>query len=292
DYEYDMFVHSCFASDGQGSTKIDLIDRNGCVNRPQFVSQLSRTKDPSGIMYYFFRITAFKFPGPADVYFSCSVELTPFRNASSAQMGEQWFKSCLPDEYYEKFIAEGIYPDGRSISAFRPLFFKLGAWGGVGSALVKLGGASVSCTVEASLALIHDSPFVFCEIDACASVTQAQVNDVTDLLNKVFTNESLSCRSALLVKGIDKEAVMTWELTLRVQILNSDGSILDAVFCAVSAALFDVRLPSVTLKHAKDDESPLRQEEISILEETTSLALESFPIAFTFHVFKSNNKDY
>ncbi|PIO65411.1 hypothetical protein TELCIR_12921, partial [Teladorsagia circumcincta] len=210
----------------------------------------------------------------------------------SAQMGEQWFKSCLPDEYYEKFIAEGIYPDGRSISAFRPLFFKLGAWGGVGSALVKLGGASVSCTVEASLALIHDGPFVFCEIDACASVTQAQVNDVADLLNKVFTNESLSFRSALLVKGIDKEVVMTWELTLRVQILNSDGSILDAVFCAVSAALFDVRLPSVTLKHAKDDESPLRQEEISIHEETTSLALESFPIAFTFHVFKSNNKDY
>ncbi|KAK5973489.1 ZP domain-containing protein [Trichostrongylus colubriformis] len=79
--DYDMFVHSCFASDGQGNTKIDLIDENGCVSRPQFVSQLNRTKDPSGMMYYFFQITAFKFPGPDDVYFSCSIEMTPFRNA-------------------------------------------------------------------------------------------------------------------------------------------------------------------------------------------------------------------
>ncbi|EYC02689.1 hypothetical protein Y032_0098g3072 [Ancylostoma ceylanicum] len=78
---YDMFVHSCFASDGPGATRIDLIDKNGCVIRPQFVSPLNRTRDPSGTMYYFFRITAFKFPGPDDVYFSCSIEMTPFRNA-------------------------------------------------------------------------------------------------------------------------------------------------------------------------------------------------------------------
>ncbi|VDO78412.1 unnamed protein product [Heligmosomoides polygyrus] len=80
--DYDMFVHSCFASDGQGNTSIDLIDREGCVIRPQFVSPLNRTRDPAGVMYYFFRITAFKFPGPNDVYFSCSVEMTPFRNTS------------------------------------------------------------------------------------------------------------------------------------------------------------------------------------------------------------------
>ncbi|VDO30974.1 unnamed protein product [Haemonchus placei] len=79
--EYDMFVHSCFASNGQGNEKIDLIDENGCASHPQFASPLNRTKDPSGIMYYFFRITAFKFPGPNDVYFSCSIEMTPFRDA-------------------------------------------------------------------------------------------------------------------------------------------------------------------------------------------------------------------
>ncbi|KAE9419728.1 hypothetical protein Angca_001040, partial [Angiostrongylus cantonensis] len=79
--DYDMFVHSCSASDGEGKAKIELVDKNGCATRPLFSSQMKRTKDPNGLMYYFFRITAFKFPGPDDVYFSCSIDLIPFRNA-------------------------------------------------------------------------------------------------------------------------------------------------------------------------------------------------------------------
>lgn len=75
-----MFVHSCFATDGPGITKTYLIDENGCVMRPEIiVSPLLRTKDSSGMMYYYFRVQAFKFPGPDDVYFSCSIDLTPLR---------------------------------------------------------------------------------------------------------------------------------------------------------------------------------------------------------------------
>ena len=75
-----MFVHSCFATDGPGITKTYLIDENGCVMRPEIiVSPLLRTKDASGMMYYYFRVQAFKFPGPDDVYFSCSIDLTPLR---------------------------------------------------------------------------------------------------------------------------------------------------------------------------------------------------------------------
>ncbi|PAV59138.1 hypothetical protein WR25_10810 [Diploscapter pachys] len=78
--DFDMFVHSCFATDGPGTTKTYLIDENGCVMRPEIiVSPLLRTKDPSGMMYYYFRVQAFKFPGPDDVYFSCSIDLTPLR---------------------------------------------------------------------------------------------------------------------------------------------------------------------------------------------------------------------
>ncbi|CAI4231391.1 unnamed protein product [Auanema sp. JU1783] len=77
---YDMFVHSCFATDGPGTTKIDLIDRDGCVIRKEFVSPLKRTRNDTQILYYF-HISAFKFPGPDDVYFSCSIELTPLRSA-------------------------------------------------------------------------------------------------------------------------------------------------------------------------------------------------------------------
>lgn len=50
------------------------------------------------------------------------------------------------------------------------------------------------------------------------------------------------------------------------QILNADGPISDAVVCAASAALYDVRLPAVRVTHALEDESPIQREEISILE--------------------------
>ncbi|KAF8359266.1 cutl-24 [Pristionchus pacificus] len=75
--EFDMFVHSCFATDGPGNTRIELIDKNGCVARPTVVGPMSRERSPDGQQLYFFRISAFKFPGPDDVYFSCSVDMTP-----------------------------------------------------------------------------------------------------------------------------------------------------------------------------------------------------------------------
>ncbi|CAD6188347.1 unnamed protein product [Caenorhabditis auriculariae] len=78
--DFDMFVHSCFATDGRGSTRIELVDKKGCVLRREFASELRRTKDPSLFMYYYLMIKAFKFPGPDDVYFSCTIEFTPYRN--------------------------------------------------------------------------------------------------------------------------------------------------------------------------------------------------------------------
>ncbi|KAK6062148.1 hypothetical protein COOONC_00175 [Cooperia oncophora] len=102
---------------------------------------------------------------------------------------------------------------------------------------------------------------------------------MTEMLNRIYANESLSLRSALLVKLIDEKISITWQLTLRAQILNSDGPILDALFCATSAALFDVRLPSVILRHAKDDESPIRQEEISVLREVSRCSSSSYELS-------------
>uniref|UniRef100_A0A1I7TVQ0 ZP domain-containing protein n=1 Tax=Caenorhabditis tropicalis TaxID=1561998 RepID=A0A1I7TVQ0_9PELO len=75
--QFDMFVHSCFATDGKGDTKVQMIDENGCVIRREFASPLHRAKDSENIMFYYLLIKAFKFPGPDDVYFSCTIEFTP-----------------------------------------------------------------------------------------------------------------------------------------------------------------------------------------------------------------------
>ncbi|KHJ87786.1 hypothetical protein OESDEN_12431 [Oesophagostomum dentatum] len=206
-------------------------------------------------------------------------------------MGEEWFKKCRPLEYYEQFIQEGIYPDGRSISSFTPLSFKLGAWGGVGSALIRQGGVAVSCSVQGSLALTHDGPLITPEIEACESVSQMEINDIADLLTRLFTNKAIFPRAAFTIKGTEDTIPMTWELALRIQILNSDGCVPDAVVCATSAALSNVQLPAVKLSHAKDDEAPIQREEIVVLEEKSPLELTNIPIAITFHIFRSSKMD-
>ncbi|VDN26162.1 unnamed protein product [Cylicostephanus goldi] len=93
----------------------------------------------------------------------------------------------------------------------------LGSWGGVGSALIRQGGVAVSCSVHASLALTHDGPLMTSEIEACSSITQMEINDVTDLLNRLFENEALFPRKTLIIKGTEETIPMTWELTFRIQ---------------------------------------------------------------------------
>ncbi|TKR77722.1 hypothetical protein L596_018640 [Steinernema carpocapsae] len=79
--QYNMFVHSCIATDGPGLTKVQLIDNSGCVAASQVVGKMERKKSDDGrSIIYFFRMRAFKFPGPNDVYFSCSVDLSPDYN--------------------------------------------------------------------------------------------------------------------------------------------------------------------------------------------------------------------
>ncbi|VDM61160.1 unnamed protein product [Angiostrongylus costaricensis] len=206
-------------------------------------------------------------------------------------MGEDWFKNCLPVAYYDQFIGEGIYPDGRSISSFVPLSFKLGAWGGVGSSLIRHGGVAVSCCVQASLALCHDGPLLNFEVKACSAVSQGEINDVVSLLNEVFRNKAFDFPTVLLVKGTEDTIPMTWELTLNIQILSSAGPIADVAICAVSAALLNVRLPAIKLAHIKDNESPIEAGEITVLDETTPLVLKKFPVAVTIYVFKNGKQD-
>uniref|UniRef100_A0AC34G3S5 ZP domain-containing protein n=1 Tax=Panagrolaimus sp. ES5 TaxID=591445 RepID=A0AC34G3S5_9BILA len=77
--QYNIFVHSCYASDGPGTTRIELIDKAGCGVSSQIIGQMQRERDEKTIIY-FFKLTAFKFPGPDDVYFSCLVDISPNYN--------------------------------------------------------------------------------------------------------------------------------------------------------------------------------------------------------------------
>lgn len=77
--QYNIFVHTCIATDGPGNTKIELIDKSGCPVGSQLLEEMKRERDENSIIYYF-KISAFKFPGPDDVYFSCLVDISPNYN--------------------------------------------------------------------------------------------------------------------------------------------------------------------------------------------------------------------
>uniref|UniRef100_A0A0K0D9T9 Exosome complex component RRP46 n=1 Tax=Angiostrongylus cantonensis TaxID=6313 RepID=A0A0K0D9T9_ANGCA len=170
-------------------------------------------------------------------------------------MGEDWFKNCLPVAYYDQFIGEGIYPDGRSISAFVPLSFKLGAWGGVGSSLIRHGGVAVSCCAQASLAL------------SIAPVLDHRERDVLGWYIQLVSKTKLSIFTLICCKTNLLNICTVSLPCLTVKILSSSGPIADVAICAVSAALLNVHLPAIKLAHSKDNESPIEAGEITVLDE-------------------------
>ncbi|CAJ0942523.1 unnamed protein product, partial [Mesorhabditis belari] len=159
---YDMFVHSCFATDGPGTTKVELIDKYGCVSRPAVVSSMQRKKDSASQISYFFGISAFKFPGPDDVYFSCSVELTPrdrapeicAKNATrrarrSSAIGHRLFDNVkieLEDEFERDKRASVVLKESEELHCMT---------GGVLGALIALGVTVTAAFFVSSLTAIQ-----------------------------------------------------------------------------------------------------------------------------------------
>lgn len=77
--QFNMFVHSCYASDENNTLKINLIDADGCKIHSQVIQPMQRLRKNDEI-YYFFPLKAFKFPGPTEVFFYCSVDISPEYN--------------------------------------------------------------------------------------------------------------------------------------------------------------------------------------------------------------------
>lgn len=71
-------IYDFLKKDDKTSITKNLNDSR-CAMRPRLTGKMQRIKS-GGQIYYFFRINAFKFPGPDDVYFVCVVDIA--KNAS------------------------------------------------------------------------------------------------------------------------------------------------------------------------------------------------------------------
>lgn len=76
-------------------------------------------------------------------------------------------KKIDPLYYFDQFLSEGVYPDGRETVQFRSLSIeqRVGL-NGYGSAYVQQGGACVSCNVNLSVALDSDEPSIVFDLIA------------------------------------------------------------------------------------------------------------------------------
>ena len=66
------------------------------------------------------------------------------------------FRKLYPDQYYSRFLAEGLRPDGRPLSQARPTTIALGAVTTAdSSALVKIGNTTVMAGVKLEVRAIR-----------------------------------------------------------------------------------------------------------------------------------------
>jgi exosome complex RNA-binding protein Rrp42 (RNase PH superfamily) len=86
-------------------------------------------------------------------------------------LNAELLKKVHPRRYFEQYLADGLYPDGRTVTEHRPFRLDLGVEKqAYGSSLVQQSGACVSCAVSLSVAPQSDEPAVLFELEATERV--------------------------------------------------------------------------------------------------------------------------
>ncbi|KIY68420.1 hypothetical protein CYLTODRAFT_374405 [Cylindrobasidium torrendii FP15055 ss-10] len=214
---------------------------------------------------------------------SGSNEQTPEAIALKAAV----FQRLHPRVYLERFVAEGIRPDGRQISAWRDVSVNVGSISTAdGSALVRIGDTTVVCGVKAELAEPElDAPtrgFLVPNLDLPAICSpkfkpgppteEAQV--FSDRLHEALTSTGTISLEDLCIQP----GKAAWVLFVDATCINYDGNVFDATLLAMIAALKNVTLPKATF-----DEDTGRT--VCTRKESAPLNLKCLPISFTFGIF-------
>lgn len=118
------------------------------------------------------------------------------------EMSVELVRLCDPDAHYDKFLAAGIYPDGRGIEIFSAIslkvihflvfsmcFLQIEQYGGIGSSIVRQGGVTASCTVSGELCLVNDGPLIIPKVEGTSDLSEVSWNStyVTDFRIPLMT---------------------------------------------------------------------------------------------------------
>ncbi|KAG7093557.1 hypothetical protein E1B28_007227 [Marasmius oreades] len=165
------------------------------------------------------------------------------------------FQRLHPRVYLERFLAEGIRPDGRTEAEWRTVDINIGSISTAnGSALIRMGGTTIVCGVKAEIAEPElDRPnegFLVPNLDLpaiCSSKfkpgppsEEAQI--LSERLNDVLVASNILSLSSLCIHP----GQSVWVLYVDATCINYDGNAFDAAVLAMVCALRDTILPQAT----------------------------------------------
>uniref|UniRef100_A0A914E4M2 Ribosomal RNA-processing protein 43 n=1 Tax=Acrobeloides nanus TaxID=290746 RepID=A0A914E4M2_9BILA len=206
-------------------------------------------------------------------------------NLLSLASGEL-LKKFDPQKYFDQFLSEGVYPDGRPVSQFRESNVKTSVdRESDGSSYVQQGGACVSCTVNLSVAISSSEPGVLFTIESLGSVSEDLITDAQNFLDRL-----LSKNVFFDISQLDAGHNLRWTLHLKIMVLSSDGFIMDALLTAVNAAFMDTKFPSVFYPEITEEDATIDLSKVKINREKISrLTLKDTPVYSVYVLYNSWN---
>lgn len=201
-------------------------------------------------------------------------------------MSADLLKICDPIAYYNQFILESVYPDGRPINSFRPIILQMTTNRlDTGLSTARLGEATVTCKIEPSISAISDSPVIVPHVEGNSIIPQDVIEDAEELIDQLVKQDAFFTRDSLKAAN----GRLTWVLHLYISILSVDGSVLDVLTTCVLSALMDLRLPNIICDFEED--IPIEIKNVKVADETTETPLSDTPVSCTFIIYKAPDKE-
>eukprot|EP01095_Lingulamoeba_sp_RSL-Kostka_P014230 TRINITY_DN6144_c0_g1_i1.p1 TRINITY_DN6144_c0_g1~~TRINITY_DN6144_c0_g1_i1.p1 ORF type:complete len:285 (+),score=75.49 TRINITY_DN6144_c0_g1_i1:71-925(+) len=166
------------------------------------------------------------------------------------------FKKLYPEEFFEKFLNEGIRPDGRKLDEKRDVFLSVGSINtAYGSSMVKIGNTSIVTGINAQLGPIDskvDSQIIInVEVGplSSANIRPGRPSKTQQVLSSKLYNiiEQTNYINTDNLTVETEEGILYWYIVITLYCLNNDGNLFDACLLGLISALQNVKIPEVKI---------------------------------------------
>ncbi|ORY61172.1 ribosomal protein S5 domain 2-type protein [Leucosporidium creatinivorum] len=220
--------------------------------------------------------------------------------AGTSALTPALFKRLHPRPYLDRFLQEGVRPDGRPLGAdageavWRDASVNIGSISTApSSALIRLGNTTLVCGITLEIAppdiTTPNQGFIVPNVDLpalCSPLFRpGPPSDEAQVLSTRLRDILIASNVLPLASLIIEPAKAAFVVYLDVVCLNFDGGILDAAVLACVGALKNLRLPKATWD---PDTGATLCEPISEKAQGESIPLNPLPLSVTFGIFNGH----